>query len=44
LGEATKVQVTLRLDPAMIARFKRAGAGWQTRINDTLAKAIARKR
>lgn len=39
-GEAAKVQVSLRLDPAIIAHFKRAGAGWQTRINDTLAKAI----
>lgn len=42
-GEAAKVQVTLRLDPAVIAHFKAAGEGWQTRINQTLAKAIASK-
>lgn len=43
LGEAPKVQVTLRLDPAVIAHFKAAGEGWQTRINDALSKAIGSK-
>jgi uncharacterized protein (DUF4415 family) len=43
LGEAPKVQVTLRLDPAVIAHFKAAGEGWQTRINDALTKAIGAK-
>lgn len=43
-GTGTKVQVTLRLDPAVIAHFKATGAGWQSRINETLAKAIAPKR
>lgn len=43
-GEEPKIQVTLRLDPAVIAYFKRAGEGWQTRINDTLVKSIAAKR
>jgi uncharacterized protein (DUF4415 family) len=42
-GSGTKVQVTLRLDPAVIAHFKAAGEGWQTRINDALAKAIPPK-
>jgi uncharacterized protein (DUF4415 family) len=42
-GEASKVQVTLRLDPRIIAHFKRKGPGWQTRINDALAAAISRK-
>jgi len=42
-GTGTKVQVTLRLDPAVIAYFKATGEGWQTRINQTLAKAIAPK-
>lgn len=42
-GTGTKVQVTLRLDPAVIAHFKATGEGWQTRINDTLAKAISAK-
>jgi uncharacterized protein (DUF4415 family) len=35
----TKRQVTLRLDPAVLSFFKAKGAGWQTRISDTL-KAI----
>ena len=43
-GTGTKVQVTLRLDPAVIAHFKATGEGWQSRINETLAKAIAPKR
>jgi uncharacterized protein (DUF4415 family) len=43
-GDEPKVQVTLRLDPAVIAHFKRGGEGWQTRINDTLVKSIAGKR
>jgi uncharacterized protein (DUF4415 family) len=42
-GEASKVQVTLRLDPRIIAHFKRKGPGWQTRINDALAAAISGK-
>jgi uncharacterized protein (DUF4415 family) len=43
VGQGTKVQVTLRLDPAVIAHFKATGEGWQTRINQTLVKAIAPK-
>lgn len=43
LGAAPKVQVTLRLDPAVIAHFKATGDGWQTRINDALTKAIGAK-
>ena len=42
-GNGTKVQVTLRLDPAVIAYFKATGEGWQTRINQALAKAITPK-
>lgn len=36
----TKQQTTLRLDRDIIAHFKAGGKGWQTRINDTLRKAI----
>ena len=36
----TKQQTTLRLDRDIIAYFKAGGKGWQTRINDTLRKAI----
>jgi uncharacterized protein (DUF4415 family) len=41
LGNA-KQRVSLRLDPDVIAAFKATGEGWQTRINDTLARALAR--
>jgi uncharacterized protein (DUF4415 family) len=34
-----KRQVTLRLDPDVIDRFRATGAGWQSRINDALRKA-----
>ncbi|MBC7985561.1 MAG: BrnA antitoxin family protein [Sphingomonadaceae bacterium] len=34
-----KQQVTLRLDPDVIATFRKGGAGWQTRINEALRKA-----
>jgi len=36
---SAKQLVSLRLDKAVIDRFKAAGAGWQTRINDALRKA-----
>lgn len=42
-GETAKVQVTLRLDQAVIAHFKAAGDGWQTRINEALVKAMRPK-
>jgi uncharacterized protein (DUF4415 family) len=32
----TKQQVTLRLDPDVVAKFKAGGPGWQGRINDAL--------
>jgi uncharacterized protein (DUF4415 family) len=32
-------QVSLRLDPAIIDKFKAGGKGWQTRINEALRKA-----
>ena len=31
-----KVRVTMLLDPAVIAKFKATGAGWQARMNDVL--------
>ncbi len=37
-----KVAVTLRLDPDVLDAFKASGSGWQTRINDTLRKAVAK--
>jgi uncharacterized protein (DUF4415 family) len=38
----TKQQVTLRLDRDLVASFKATGAGWQTRINAVLRKALRR--
>ena len=39
-----KQQVTLRLDPKILEHFKRLGPGWQTRINDALAREVARQK
>ena len=42
LGSGTKTQVSLRIDTEVLAYFKAQGAGWQTKINDTL-KATLKK-
>jgi uncharacterized protein (DUF4415 family) len=36
MGSGSKVQITLRLDTDLVAKFKASGDGWQTRINDAL--------
>jgi uncharacterized protein (DUF4415 family) len=36
----TKVQVTLRLDQAVIEHFKAGGPGWQSRINTALSQTL----
>jgi uncharacterized protein (DUF4415 family) len=36
----TKVQTTIRLDPDLITHFRASGRGWQSRINDTLRRAV----
>jgi uncharacterized protein (DUF4415 family) len=35
-----KTQVTLRLDPDILERFRATGRGWQSRINDELRKVL----
>jgi len=40
----TKVSTTLRLDPEVLEYFRAKGPGYQTRINDMLREAIAKKR
>lgn len=40
VGEAAKRQVTLRLDPDVIAKFREGGPGWQGRINAALRAAV----
>jgi uncharacterized protein (DUF4415 family) len=37
-----KHQITLRLDRDLVAYFRSTGAGWQTRINAVLRKAMGR--
>lgn len=36
-----KEAVTIRFDAEVVAYFKAAGAGWQTRINDVLRRWVA---
>jgi len=40
LGVVAKRQVTLRLDPDVIDRFREGGPGWQGRINEALRRAV----
>lgn len=40
----TKKLISLRLSPEVLAHFKAGGAGWQSRIDETLRKAVKRKR
>ncbi|MBX9706734.1 MAG: BrnA antitoxin family protein [Caulobacteraceae bacterium] len=37
--EERKVQVSIRIEPKILAAFKATGTGWQTRINDVLRAA-----
>jgi uncharacterized protein (DUF4415 family) len=39
----TKKLVSLRLSPEVVEHFKASGPGWQTRIDETLAKAIKKR-
>ena len=36
----TKVFVGIRLDADIVAHFREGGKGWQTRLNDTLRRAV----
>src|SRR3546814_3345939 len=42
VSENPKKQVTLRLDPDVIEKFRATGKGWQSRINAELRKEIGR--
>ena len=39
-SKPVKERVSLRLDPDIVAHFKKRGPGWQSRINATLRKAL----
>jgi uncharacterized protein (DUF4415 family) len=41
MGSGTKTQITLRLDTAIVEKFKATGPGWQTNINAVLRDAVA---
>lgn len=36
LGSGIKTQITLRIDTAIVDKYKATGPGWQTRINEVL--------
>ena len=36
----TKELISIRLDPDITAYFRDSGPGWQTRLNDTLRRAV----
>jgi uncharacterized protein (DUF4415 family) len=42
--ERPKEAVKLRLSPDVLDHFRSGGPGWQTRINETLEKAVAREK
>jgi uncharacterized protein (DUF4415 family) len=42
--ERPKVQVTLRLDADVLESFRSEGQGWQSRINDVLARSVKRRK
>lgn len=44
MGSGSKVQVTLRLDLDVVEKLKEDGAGWQTRANEALRRAVLRPR
>jgi uncharacterized protein (DUF4415 family) len=37
---STKEQVSLRVDHEVLERFRAGGAGWQSRMNEALRKAV----
>lgn len=37
--ETPRQQISIRLEPDVIAKFKATGKGWQSRINDVLKRA-----
>ena len=38
--EAPKQQVSVRLDPDVLAKLREAGPGWQTKLNALLRRAL----
>ena len=42
-AENKAVQVSLRVPPEVLAAYKAEGPGWQTRMNEALARGVRRK-
>jgi len=40
-GTAKKQAISIRLDHDVLTHFRKAGAGWQARINETLRRSMA---
>jgi uncharacterized protein (DUF4415 family) len=38
--DRSKQQITLRIDPDVIEKFREGGPGWQGRMNEALRKAV----
>ncbi len=43
-GTAKKQAISIRLDRDVLAHFRKAGPGWQARINETLRRSMAGSR
>jgi uncharacterized protein (DUF4415 family) len=43
-AEEPKQLVSLRLDADVVRAFREEGPGWQTRINETLSKAVKKRK
>lgn len=39
-ADTVKEQISVRLDPDVIAKLREAGPGWQSRLNDLLRDAL----
>ncbi len=39
-SEFAKQQISVRLDPEVVAKLREAGPGWQTRINEMLRASL----
>jgi uncharacterized protein (DUF4415 family) len=39
-SDATKEQISVRLDPDVLAKLREAGPGWQSQINAMLRRAL----
>lgn len=44
VAEQTKVTVTMRVDPDVLAALRGTGAGWQTRVNEVLRREFLSSR